>query len=252
MNKHVVVWDLETVPDLAAVSRIHGIDERDEEACRKVLGEKFPKLVLHKIVAIGALVAEREAGFWQVRSLSAEHAGERTEREMISSFVEQIEQLRPRLVSFNGASFDLPVLRYRAMVNSIAAPGLACRPYFHRYTDDCFDLCDVLASYDSRGKVGLHELCCAMGFPGKPAGMDGASVDEYHRAGRIAEVASYCEADVLGTYRVWLAYEVFRGALAPAAFDLSEKSLFDFLRGARKESEDALMFSDVPVELSPP
>ena len=37
MSKHVLVWDLETVPDLAAVSRIHGIDERNEEACGRFL-----------------------------------------------------------------------------------------------------------------------------------------------------------------------------------------------------------------------
>jgi len=60
--------------------------------------------------------------------------------------------------------------------------------------------------------------------------MDGSSVDECHRGGRIAEVAAYCEADVLATYGVWLAYERFRGALTPAAFNLSERSLFDFLQ----------------------
>jgi len=134
MSKHVLVWDLETVPDLAAVSRIHGIDERNEEACRTVLGEKFPKLVLHQIISIGALVAEREAGFWHVRSLRAVHAAERTERQMISSFVEQIEQLQPQLVSFNGASFDLPVLRYRACQQHCSAgPRVpALLPPLHR------------------------------------------------------------------------------------------------------------------------
>jgi 3'-5' exonuclease len=31
-------------------------------------------------------------------------------------------------------------------------------------------------------------------------------------AGQIEEVARYCESDVLNTYRVWLIYELFRGA----------------------------------------
>ena len=31
-----------------------------------------------------------------------------------------------------------------AMVHGIAAPGLAARPYFHRYTEDAIDLRDVL------------------------------------------------------------------------------------------------------------
>jgi len=37
------------------------------------------------------------------------------------------------------------VLRYRAMVHWVAAPGLAARPYFNRYTEDAVDLCDVLS-----------------------------------------------------------------------------------------------------------
>jgi hypothetical protein len=50
-----------------------------------------------------------------------------------SAFVNRIADLSPQLVTFNGSSFDLPVLRYRAMVCGVAAPGLALRPYFNRY-----------------------------------------------------------------------------------------------------------------------
>ncbi len=43
-------------------------------------------------------------------------------------------------MTFNGNSFDLPVLRYRAMIHAISAPGLAERSYFNRYTDDALKL----------------------------------------------------------------------------------------------------------------
>ena len=59
MNSHVIVWDLETVPDLQAVSRVHGLSGEDDGESREALGEKFPKLPLHKIVCIGAVVAEQ-------------------------------------------------------------------------------------------------------------------------------------------------------------------------------------------------
>jgi predicted PolB exonuclease-like 3'-5' exonuclease len=52
-----------------------------------------------------------------VDALGAPHVGERSEKALISSFVDRIAQLTPQLVTFNGTSFDLPVLRYRAMVH---------------------------------------------------------------------------------------------------------------------------------------
>jgi predicted PolB exonuclease-like 3'-5' exonuclease len=116
------------------------------------------------------------------------------------------------------------------MVHAVAAPGLAARPYFHRYTDDAIDLCDVLASFSSQAKATLHELCRVIGLPGKPDGMTGAEVEKYYRDGRIREIAEYCESDVLNTYRVWLRYELFRGRLLDAEFLASEANLADFVK----------------------
>ena len=120
---HVVVWDLETVPDLPCVARVSGFDEHDEAAAREKLGDKFPKLIFHNIVCIGALIAELIEGVWIVRSLGAPSIAERTEAELIQSFVDRIAEFRPQLVTFNGSSFDLPVLRYRAMINRVSAPA---------------------------------------------------------------------------------------------------------------------------------
>ena len=106
-------------------------------------------------------------------ALGAPHIGERSEQEFIQAFVDKIAELSPQLVTFNGHGFDLPVLRYRAMTHSIAAPGLSARPYFNRYADDAIDLCDVLSSFASQAKATLHEICKVMGMPGKPAGIHG-------------------------------------------------------------------------------
>ena len=77
------------------------------------------------------------------------------------------------------------------------------------------DLCDVLSSYGSQGKVSLHELCKVMGFSGKPSGIDGSEVHRFFREGRIKEIADYCETDIVNTYRVWLRYELFQRAIKP-------------------------------------
>ena len=230
MGASVIAWDIETVPDLKGFAQANGYDGRSDDDIRAAMGDKFPKHIYHSIICIGALVARQENGQWVIDALGAPHVGERPEKALITSFVDRIAELAPQLVTFNGSSFDLPVLRYRAMVNGVAAPGLSLRPYFNRYTEDAVDLCDVLSSFAPQSKETLHELCRVMGLPGKPDGMSGAEVEKYYRDGHIREIAEYCESDVVNTYRVWLRYELFRGRLSHAKFQASEASLVDFIR----------------------
>jgi len=228
-EQSVIVWDLETVPDLAAAARMLDMGNASEAEVREALGSGFPKHPLHKIACIGALIATRQPEGWRIDALGAPHIGERPEAKLINDFIEKIGELRPQLITFNGHSFDLPVLRYRAMANRISAAGLQVRQYFHRYTDDAVDLCDVLGSYVPGGKVKLDEVSKILGVPGKPDGVDGSYVEEMVQAGQIDEVARYCESDVLNTYQVWLVYELFRGSITRQELDWSERQARDFV-----------------------
>jgi predicted PolB exonuclease-like 3'-5' exonuclease len=229
MQPSVIVWDLETVPDLAGFAAANDLVGKSDVEVREAIGEKFPKHIYHSIVCIGALIAHREPDHWAVDAVGAPHVGERTEKELISAFCDKIAELSPQLVTFNGNSFDLPVLRYRAMVHGVSAPALSMRPYFHRYTDDAIDLCDVFSSFSPQGKATLHEVSRVMGLPGKPKGFDGSEVERYFREDKIKEIADYCETDVVGTYQVWLRYELFRGTLSQDAFEASERNLAEFM-----------------------
>ena len=40
--------------------------------------------------------------------------------------------------------------------DEVSAPGLSSRPYFNRYTEDAFDLCDVLSSFAPHTKASLN------------------------------------------------------------------------------------------------
>jgi 3'-5' exonuclease len=115
------------------------------------------------------------------------------------------------------------------MMNRVSAPGLECRNYFHRYSDSHIDLCDLLSSFSSQRKLTLEALCCALDIPGKPDGMDGSKVAEYGASGRLAEVAGYCESDVIATYRIWLRYQLFCGKLTRDAYEASEANLLSFI-----------------------
>jgi len=227
---HVLVWDIETIPDISGFAVANNLFGKTAAEVRAAMGDKSPKHIYHSIICIGALLAHHDGDHWAVEALGAPHVGERSEEELITSFVDRIAELKPQLVTFNGSSFDLPVLRYRAMVHKVPAIGLSARPYFNRYTDDAMDLCDVLSSFSPQAKSTLHELCLVMGLPGKHEGIHGGEVEKYFHEGRIKEIADCCESDVVNTYRVWLRHELFRGRLTPAAYDASEANLSDFIR----------------------
>src|SRR5262249_30870336 len=127
---------------------------------------------------IGALIAHQQDGHWVVDALGAPHIGQRSEGELIQSFVDRLADLKPQLVTFNGSSFDLPVLRHRAMLHQVSAAGLTSRPYSNHHADDAVDLCDVLSSFSSLGKSSLHDLCRVMGLPGKPDDIDRSEVEK--------------------------------------------------------------------------
>ncbi len=230
MSDNIIVWDLETVPDLRGFAAANGMSASADAEVLEAIGEKFPKHIYHSIVCIGALVAHREESGWVVDALGAPHVGERTEKQLISAFVDRIGELSPQLVTFNGNGFDLPVLRYRAMINEVSAPGLSARPYFNRYSEDALDLCDVLSSFSAQGRATLHEISKIMGLPGKPDSIDGGEVHRYFRDGKIQEIADYCETDIVNTYRVWLRYELFRGRLHAEEYGASEQALAGFIK----------------------
>jgi 3'-5' exonuclease len=229
MSESVIVWDIETVLDLKGFAAANDLVGKTDDEIRAAHGDKFPKHVFHRIICIGAVIAERAEGSWHVKASGAPHIGERSEKELIETFVGKIAELQPQLVTFNGASFDLPVLRYRAMVHRVAAPGLSSRSYFNRYTEDALDLCDVLASFNSQARATLHEICRVIGLPGKGGEIDGSGVAGLFAQGRIKDISDYCETDVINTYRVWLRYELFRGRLTLDQFGASEANLIAYI-----------------------
>lgn len=209
----LLVWDLETVRCARAPEHQPGL-ERPTSA-------SFPKLIYHSVICIGALAAFRTDAGWKVDALAAQTVESQSEKRLIRSFVDFVAEHRPQMVTFNGHSFDLPVLRYRSMVHGISAPGLHARPYFHRFTDDHIDVCDVLSSFNYSGKATLDAISRVMGLSGKPDGIDGSQVQTFYEAGRVDEIADYCLSDVMATYQVWLRYELFRGRLNQEEFEFS-------------------------------
>jgi predicted PolB exonuclease-like 3'-5' exonuclease len=127
----------------------------------------------------------------------------------------------PRLVSWNGSGFDLPVIRYRSMLLGIASPELyrssgdwKWNNYQNRYHDMHVDLMDVLSGYGASHRVGLETMSQLLGLPGKRF-LEG-EVWEHVVRGENELVREYCKLDVVSTLLLYLSWEVHRGELARA------------------------------------
>ena len=70
MSASVIVWDMETVPDLRGFAAAKGLVGKPDDDVRAEMGDKFPKLIYHSIVCIGALVAQRHDLSSQVNPLT--------------------------------------------------------------------------------------------------------------------------------------------------------------------------------------
>jgi hypothetical protein len=47
MNGSVIVWDLETVPDLRGFAAANGLPGKTDVEVREAIGDKFPKHIYH-------------------------------------------------------------------------------------------------------------------------------------------------------------------------------------------------------------
>jgi len=228
--KPVLVFDIETIPDVAGLRRLNELPAElsDEEVAelafqqrRAKSGNDFLPLHLQRIVTISCVLRTSE-GF-KVWSLSEPDLNEGA---IIQRFFDGIEKFTPQIVSWNGGGFDLPVLHYRGMLHGVVAPrywdmgdgdyadsrDFKWNNYISRYHTRHLDLMDLLALYNGRANAPLDELAKLFGFPGK-LGMDGGKVWSAWRDGQIAEIRDYCETDVVNTYLVYNRFRRMRGEL---------------------------------------
>jgi predicted PolB exonuclease-like 3'-5' exonuclease len=227
MTPPVLAFDIETVPDVEGLRRLHGLDGTipDDGVAglafqlrRQATGHDFLPLHLQRVIVISCALRDRDS--FKVWSIGGESEGE-----LIQRFFEGVEKYTPQLVSWNGGGFDLPVLHFRGLIHNVKAPrywdmgednrDFKWNNYISRYHARHLDLMDLLALYQPRANAPLGDLAQLMGLPGK-LGMDGAGVWQAYQAGKIAEIRNYCEADVVNTYLVFLRFQLMRGALDDA------------------------------------
>jgi len=238
----ILVFDIETVPDAAGLRKVWGLDDGvSEEAVvelatqrrRQATGSDFLPTHLQKVVTVSCALRERDS--LRIWSLGSPQDGE---REIVQRFFDGIEKYVPQLVSWNGSSFDLPVLHYRALIHGIAGccywdmgdgdREFKFNNYISRFHTRHTDLMDLLAGYVNRAWAPLTEVAQLCGLPGK-VGMDGSQVYAAWKRGEIEAIRNYCETDVANTYALFQRFQLIRGLLTPDAYAREIDLLRDFI-----------------------
>ncbi len=225
----ICIFDCETIPDYALIQKtfdVEGLDEYEavlkaQEIYQETRNTTFLPLAYHRLVALSAVIADEFGNFIKVGDFGNDSD---IEEEIIRHFFSFIEEKNPKLVSFNGRGFDMPMLLIRAMKYNLSFPAYFDQSnpqlnkskwenYRQRYAEHFHtDLLDSLGSFGAVRNLKLDTLCTMAGIPGK-YDVSGDQVFELFYQGNIDKIREYCQSDVLNTYWLYLKYELLKGTL---------------------------------------
>jgi len=222
-----LVFDVESVADASLVAALRYPSEQLEpaEAVRRYRAELMEKydsdFIPYTFQVPVSVVAAKVAANYRLIDLVALDEPEFRPHVITDHFWRGWQAYkRPTLVSFNGRTFDLPLLELAAFRFGISLPqwfnlgGKSYEQPRNRYnTEAHLDLQDVLTNFGaSRFTGGLNLAANLLGKPGKME-VQGHMVQDMYEAGRAQEINDYCRCDVLDTYFVFLRCSVLLGNL---------------------------------------
>jgi len=151
------------------------------------------------------------------------------ERARLVDFATRVSRSRPRLVTFNGRRFDLPVLAARGMRHGVQLPYLFEEAVAHRYRADrhC-DLADQLSDHGAARQCRLDIWARTIGMPGK-LGTSGEDVAALIAAGEREKVDRYCLCDVAQTTALKLRADLTRGVCDLEEYRVAARALLDVI-----------------------
>jgi predicted PolB exonuclease-like 3'-5' exonuclease len=246
-----LILDLETIPDTDRWAR--------PEAGH---GEStFPPTWAHRIIVIGCLWLDHGYRLKRFGVVGENPTGslDARERHLLEDFSRFVGRARPVLVTYNGRSFDLPVMVMRALCHGVPLPWYyRDRDVRYRYSGDGhLDLCDWLADHGATRAGKLDAIVRLIGLPGK-AGVDGSQVEGLYQAGHLESIQQYCLADVAQTALLFLRFKLLQGQLAPDVYRERAAALVDALAADGRVAEVVdkldrahLLGPAVPAEVDP-
>lgn len=225
----ICIFDCETIPDIDLIEETFDVSgESDLEVIKSALklyneekNSTFLPLPYHRLVTLSAVIADEFGRFIKVGDFGE---GADDEESIIRHFFRFVEDKNPKMVSFNGRGFDMPMLLIRAMKYNISFPAwfdqnnpmlnkTKWENYRQRFAETFHtDLLDSMGSFGAVRNLKLDTLCTMAGIPGK-YDVSGDQVLDLYYDDKLELIKEYCQSDVLNTYWLYLKYELLRGDL---------------------------------------
>lgn len=227
-----LILDIETVPDVERWAR----PETPEG-----VEPPFPPTWAHRIVVMGYLWLDHDYRMARIGVIGAgtqAATADGTERALLEAFSDAVGTKRPVLVTYNGRSFDLPVIALRSLCHAVPLGWYYRDKQVRDRRSDAghLDLCDWLADHGAVRAGKLDAITRLIGLPGKGE-VNGSQVERLYHEGQLEVVERYCLADVVQTALLFLRFRLLQGQLPPAAYRSAAGALVDSLAGDGRVAE---------------
>lgn len=222
-----LIFDIESVADGALVAKVRypGESLSPEQAIARyreeLLEQRGTDFIPYTFQMPVSVVVAKVSGGFELLDLIALDEPEWRPHIITEHFWRGWQRYqRPTLVSFNGRTFDMPLMELASFRFGLSIPSwfeTKARTYEqprNRYNSRYhLDLHDLLTNYGaSRFNGGLNLAANLLGKPGK-IDVQGDMVQDLFDQGKLVEINNYCRCDVLDTYFVFLRSMVLLGDL---------------------------------------
>ena len=249
-----LILDIETIPDVERWKRpeLQGVTPDTGIPA----STPFPPAWAHRIIVIGCLWLDASYKLKRLGVVGDPTGGDgspdQRERALLEDFSRFVGRARPVLVTYNGRSFDLPVIALRALCHGVSIGWYYReRDVRYRYSEQGhLDLCDWLADHGATRSGSLDAVARLIGLPGK-VGVDGSQVEGLYKAGQLAAIQRYCLADVAQTALLFLRFRLLQGVLRPDQYQEVAGALLDAF-AADGRVNDVLEGTDRAHLIGPP
>jgi predicted PolB exonuclease-like 3'-5' exonuclease len=241
---NILAFNVKTIPNIQLGKKIYNLSDLDDDDISKVMFFKQRQenktdvlpLYLHKVVAISTIIKTNK----EIQIISLGKNGY-DEKNMVQQFFEEVERYQPKLISWNGRGFDMPILYIRAMNYKIQAKHLLhnlssdlksniCQG---KYDESHTDLIDILPTSQSTSRVSLHSFASLLGVP-CVKDTEITNIWNTFLTGGDKEIRNDCDMDVVKIYLIFLRLQHFRGYLSGQQLDQSNDQFKDYLTKSSK------------------